>query len=346
MFLEAEGALASSLAWQQIQPARGTLVEGIARLPRQLIGSDPGVPSAMEAQQNARVTGDLLRRFRELGERMRQEYQAPPQLSEDEAALRVRTPACLGWQAPGAAGWSGGARPLQPAQTRPPPLLPPPAAGEAGGGGGIRRQAGGGLAPGREDGAGVRGDGGGCAALAQGVVVGRGLRGGRCRCRCRSGCCMSWLLHGCCLSCWLTPLPCPLPCHHPTLPPPPRQAVLGDLGLALVKLAKFEDEEVGWGGGWVRVEVGLGGEHRGLLLCWGSLLCLEEAVPGCPHTHLLPPTTRAPAWAHTRSWAWARAARRPTRGAQAWRRCATRAWRAPPTRRPWRRWSRCTTSWP
>lgn len=90
MFLEAEGSLASSLAWQQLQPARGTLVDGIARLPRQLIGSDPGVPSTVEAQQNARVAGDLLRRFRELGERMRQEYQAPPRLGEDEAALRVR----------------------------------------------------------------------------------------------------------------------------------------------------------------------------------------------------------------------------------------------------------------
>ena len=38
VFLEAEGSLATSLAWQQLQPSRGTLVEGIARLPRQLIG--------------------------------------------------------------------------------------------------------------------------------------------------------------------------------------------------------------------------------------------------------------------------------------------------------------------
>lgn len=35
-------------------------------------GSEPSVPSTVEAQQNARNTSDLLRRFRELGERMRQ----------------------------------------------------------------------------------------------------------------------------------------------------------------------------------------------------------------------------------------------------------------------------------
>ncbi len=39
VFLETEGSLATSLAWQQLQPTRGTLVEGIARLPRQLIGA-------------------------------------------------------------------------------------------------------------------------------------------------------------------------------------------------------------------------------------------------------------------------------------------------------------------
>ncbi|KAL4447991.1 hypothetical protein ABPG75_005210 [Micractinium tetrahymenae] len=88
VFLEAEGSLATSLAWQQLQPVRGSLLEGIGRLPRQLIGSDPSVPSTVEAQQNARNTSDLLRRFRELGERMRQEYKAPPVLGEEELRLR------------------------------------------------------------------------------------------------------------------------------------------------------------------------------------------------------------------------------------------------------------------
>ncbi|PSC68192.1 sorting nexin 2A [Micractinium conductrix] len=90
VFLETEGNLAGSFPWQQLQPLRGSLLEGIGRLPRQLIGSDSSVPSTVEAQQNARNTSDLLRRFRELGERMRQEYKEPPVLGEQEARLRER----------------------------------------------------------------------------------------------------------------------------------------------------------------------------------------------------------------------------------------------------------------
>ncbi|KAL4859717.1 5'-3' exoribonuclease 2 [Chlorella vulgaris] len=90
VFLEAEGSLGSSFQWQQLQPARGTLIEGISRLPRQLIGTDSSVPTTVEAQQNARNTSDLLRRFREIGERMRQEYKAPPVLQEQEVKLREK----------------------------------------------------------------------------------------------------------------------------------------------------------------------------------------------------------------------------------------------------------------
>ena len=89
MFLQAEGSLSAAFDWQHLQPARGSLLEGVARLPRQLIGSDSSVPSVSEATQNARNTSDLLRRFRELGERMRQEYRQPPVLSDVEVKLRV-----------------------------------------------------------------------------------------------------------------------------------------------------------------------------------------------------------------------------------------------------------------
>ncbi|EFN57618.1 hypothetical protein CHLNCDRAFT_142705 [Chlorella variabilis] len=88
VFLEAEGSLDKNFSWQQLQPVRGSLLEGIGRLPRQLIGSDSSVPTTVEAQQNARNTSDLLRRFRELGERMRQEYKAPPVLQDQEVKLR------------------------------------------------------------------------------------------------------------------------------------------------------------------------------------------------------------------------------------------------------------------
>lgn len=47
------------------------------------------MPSTVEAAQNAKHTSDLLRRFREAGERMRQEYKAPPALSDDETRMRV-----------------------------------------------------------------------------------------------------------------------------------------------------------------------------------------------------------------------------------------------------------------
>ena len=41
MFLEAEGALAASYAWQQLQPMASSILEGVARLPKQLLGAHP-----------------------------------------------------------------------------------------------------------------------------------------------------------------------------------------------------------------------------------------------------------------------------------------------------------------
>lgn len=95
-------------------------------------GSDSSVPSTVEAQLNARNTSDLLRRFRELGERMRQEYQAPPVLGEEETKLRVCV--CVG----GGLGWAGVVQQsrdarlakchlhMLPDPAYPSPCLPPP----------------------------------------------------------------------------------------------------------------------------------------------------------------------------------------------------------------------------
>lgn len=88
-FLQAEGSLSTSFPWQQLQPLKGSLMEGVARLPRQLLGSDSSVPTTTDAAKNARHTNDLLRRLREMGERMRQEYQPPSSLPDDEIRLRV-----------------------------------------------------------------------------------------------------------------------------------------------------------------------------------------------------------------------------------------------------------------
>jgi hypothetical protein len=41
-FLEIEGALADSYQWRQLYPMQGTLLEGIARLPKQLLGECSG----------------------------------------------------------------------------------------------------------------------------------------------------------------------------------------------------------------------------------------------------------------------------------------------------------------
>ena len=38
VFLEAEDSLATSFEWAQLQPMHGTILEGVARLPRQLFG--------------------------------------------------------------------------------------------------------------------------------------------------------------------------------------------------------------------------------------------------------------------------------------------------------------------
>lgn len=63
-------------------------MEGVARLPAQLLGSDPAAPTTADAAKNPKHTNDILRRLKELGERMRQEYRPLTSLPEDEIALR------------------------------------------------------------------------------------------------------------------------------------------------------------------------------------------------------------------------------------------------------------------
>lgn len=38
-FLTVEGSLADSYQWRQLQPLQGSVLEGIARLPKQLLGA-------------------------------------------------------------------------------------------------------------------------------------------------------------------------------------------------------------------------------------------------------------------------------------------------------------------
>jgi len=65
VFLEAEGALASSIAWHHVVPLKSTFMDGLLRLPGQLIGSDSSVPSFHDVSKNARHTNDVMRMLKE-----------------------------------------------------------------------------------------------------------------------------------------------------------------------------------------------------------------------------------------------------------------------------------------
>jgi sorting nexin-1/2 len=67
---------------------QGSIVEGIARLPRQLLGSEGTGITPTEAAQSTKHTSDLLRRFKEMGLSMKQEYREPAVLDQQETDLR------------------------------------------------------------------------------------------------------------------------------------------------------------------------------------------------------------------------------------------------------------------
>lgn len=91
IFFIAEGKLLESLEWQQLQPLRASIIEGVARLPGQLMGSETAIPNVNDVSKNARNTNDVLRMLREMGEKMRQEVShSSIQLPEKESKLRVR----------------------------------------------------------------------------------------------------------------------------------------------------------------------------------------------------------------------------------------------------------------
>lgn len=85
VFLEADSPLGSNLQWQQLQPMHGSILEGVARLPKQLFGQDPAAPSPTEAATNTKHTSDLLRRFKELTVK---EPKDPGALDQPEIDLR------------------------------------------------------------------------------------------------------------------------------------------------------------------------------------------------------------------------------------------------------------------
>ena len=47
-FLTVEGSLADSYQWRQLQPLQGSVLEGIARLPKQLLGAHLRCPLSQD----------------------------------------------------------------------------------------------------------------------------------------------------------------------------------------------------------------------------------------------------------------------------------------------------------
>ena len=53
-------------------------------------GSEGAIPAPADAAKSTRATGDLLRRFKEMGQSMRNDYKEPPPLDDAETNLRAR----------------------------------------------------------------------------------------------------------------------------------------------------------------------------------------------------------------------------------------------------------------
>lgn len=88
IFLETEGLLGSCYQWQQLQPMQSSTLEGLARLPKQMFGSDQAIPAPAEAAQSTSRTGDLMRRFKELGASWKSEHKKAAAVTLDESNLR------------------------------------------------------------------------------------------------------------------------------------------------------------------------------------------------------------------------------------------------------------------
>jgi hypothetical protein len=87
VFLEADGSLASSVAWHQVVPLRPTLLDGILRLPGQLIGSESAVPTVQDVKKNSRNTNDVMRMLKEVMVKEEAQGEVP---AEEMAWRRIR----------------------------------------------------------------------------------------------------------------------------------------------------------------------------------------------------------------------------------------------------------------
>lgn len=89
VFLTSNGSLCSSFEWKQLQPLHPSLLEGFARLPKQLIGSESTLPNVHDIAKSAWSTNDVLRMLREMGEKMKQDIsKITPEFPDEEMHMR------------------------------------------------------------------------------------------------------------------------------------------------------------------------------------------------------------------------------------------------------------------
>ena len=89
VFLTTQEKLGTSFEWQQLQPLKANILEGIARLPGQLIGSESSIPNVSDVAKNAWNTNDMLRILKEMGGKMRQDVSgASLTYPDEESRLR------------------------------------------------------------------------------------------------------------------------------------------------------------------------------------------------------------------------------------------------------------------
>jgi len=92
VFLEHDGELSASPAWAQLKPTHSSVLEGISRLPKQLISNDRATVTPAEAAQSTKQSNDFLRMLKELKTSMTVDAKASAQfspLSEEESMLKA-----------------------------------------------------------------------------------------------------------------------------------------------------------------------------------------------------------------------------------------------------------------
>jgi len=92
VFLECDGELSLSPEWSALKPSHASVLEGVAKLPKQLIAHDRSTVTPAEASQPARNNNDFMRMFKEFKTSISPDSKAISNnlpTSEEEASLKA-----------------------------------------------------------------------------------------------------------------------------------------------------------------------------------------------------------------------------------------------------------------